>query len=314
MLAVAALVPWLLWLLGRAFGLERGTPLVQLMAFTPYVAAAAILPVGLALLLRRPWVAVAAAAVFLALIGLIAPRAFGSGSSAPAGLTVMSANLLVGGADAKTIVDLVRSHNVDVLALQEYTPDSEAALAAAGVDTVLPFSFRHPVPGTQGSALYSRFRLTDAGSARNGGGFYQAYGQVLIPDAPPVFVVSTHPLPPSGFDEVPLWRDDLRAEPPAEPSGRRLILAGDFNATLDHAELRRLIATGYRDAASEVGAGLVPTWPYAGRRSVVTPKVTIDHILVDARLGVRDFRAYTIPNSDHRAVIASLAFLPQLGG
>ena len=31
------------------------------------------------------------------------------------------------------------------------------------------------------------------------------------------------------------------------------ILAGDFNATLDHAELRRLIGRGYHDAAEQAG-------------------------------------------------------------
>ena len=40
------------------------------------------------------------------------------------------------------------------------------------------------------------------------------------------------------------------------------LLVGDFNATLDHAALRRLLDTGYRDAASVVGQGMTPTcWP-----------------------------------------------------
>ena len=46
------------------------------------------------------------------------------------------------------------------------------------------------------------------------------------------------------------WRGDLRALPPATPDGPLRILAGDFNATLDHAELRRLLDTGYEDAAA----------------------------------------------------------------
>ena len=84
------------------------------------------------------------------------------------------------------------------------------------------------------------------------------------------------------------------------------ILAGDFNATLDHAELRRLLGTGYVDAAARVGAGLTPTWPYFGRRSTVTPKVTLDHVLADGRIGVRDFTVYPIPSTDHRAIVAEL--------
>ena len=66
---------------------------------------------------------------------------------------------------------------------------------------------------------------------------------------------------------VPLWTADLRDEPAADPANRATILAGDFNATLDHVELRRLLGTGYRDAAASLGRGLTPTWPYAGPRA-----------------------------------------------
>jgi endonuclease/exonuclease/phosphatase (EEP) superfamily protein YafD len=102
---------------------------------------------------------------------------------------------------------------------------------------------------------------------------------------------------------MPAWRGDLRALPPATPGGPLRILAGDFNATLDHAELRRLLDTGYQDAAAEVGAGLKGTWPH-GRR--LLPPVAIDHVLADARCGVRSFSVHTIAGTDHRAVLAEL--------
>ena len=38
--------PWLLWTLVRGFGLECGFPLVPLMAYTPYVAVATLVPAG----------------------------------------------------------------------------------------------------------------------------------------------------------------------------------------------------------------------------------------------------------------------------
>jgi endonuclease/exonuclease/phosphatase family metal-dependent hydrolase len=83
------------------------------------------------------------------------------------------------------------------------------------------------------------------------------------------------------------------------------VLAGDFNATLDHSGLRRLIRTGYRDAAATVGAGLAGTWgPYDGDP---IPPVTIDHVLVDRRVRVRSVSVHRVPGSDHRAVLAELA-------
>jgi hypothetical protein len=75
--------------------------------------------------------------------------------------------------------------------------------------------------------------------------------------------------------------------------------------------LRDLIGTGYIDAADEVGAGLTATWPFHGARAAVTPKVAIDHVLVDNRIGVRDFAAHAVPRTDHRAIVATLVLPPK---
>jgi endonuclease/exonuclease/phosphatase family metal-dependent hydrolase len=125
-----------------------------------------------------------------------------------------------------------------------------------------------------------------------------------VPDARPVEVHSVHPDPPGPGKA---WVAGLRAQEPAADGRPLRILAGDFNATLDHAELRRLLATGYHDAAERAGRGLTPTWPYFGRRTRLVPKVSIDHVLVDRAIGVRDFAAVTVPLTDHRAILATLA-------
>jgi endonuclease/exonuclease/phosphatase family metal-dependent hydrolase len=81
------------------------------------------------------------------------------------------------------------------------------------------------------------------------------------------------------------------------------ILAGDFNASLDHAAMRRLLDRGYKDAAAQVGAGLIPTWPSNKR---IPPIITIDHVLVDHRVGVKAVSVHDVPGTDHRAVFAEL--------
>jgi endonuclease/exonuclease/phosphatase (EEP) superfamily protein YafD len=80
-------------------------------------------------------------------------------------------------------------------------------------------------------------------------------------------------------------------------------MAGDFNATLDHELMRRVIDTGYEDAAAVVGAGLHTTWP-AGRS--FPPAVAIDHVLADKRVGVRAVSVHPVPGTDHRALFAEL--------
>jgi endonuclease/exonuclease/phosphatase family metal-dependent hydrolase len=131
---------------------------------------------------------------------------------------------------------------------------------------------------------------------------------VIHPGGHAVTVESVHPPPPVSR-AGPGWAEALRAQTPASEPGLR-VLAGDFNSTLDHVELRRLVNTGYRDAAATVGAGLVPTWPYYGPRASVTPKVTIDHILVNGSIRVDGFTAVTVPRTDHRAIIAALYIGP----
>ena len=221
-------------------------------------------------------------------------------------LRIMSANLRVGGADAAALVGLVREHRVDVLAIQELTASAQGALEQAGIADILPYAELHPADGVVGSALFSRLPLAGGSVNTNPGGFLQAVATVRVPGAEPIHVESVHPVPPASRSSLSAWARGLRRQPSATVDGPMRVLVGDFNATVDHAELRRLLATGYRDAASVVGKGLTPTWPYFGPRTAITPKVTIDHILADRRIGVRSFDAFTIPRTDHRAILAEL--------
>ena len=299
------ILPGLLWALVRLGGVDRG-PLVQLLAFTPYVAAWSLVPAALALGTRRWSAAALAIVVVTAFAVFVLPRVVpgGRGPSDGVRLRVMTSNMLLGGADADAIVQLVRDHDVDVLAVQEFTPDAKDALAKAGLDDLLPYASLVDEPGSPGSGLYTRFPLRQAGNERNQGGFQQAYGIIEPPGTGALLVESAHPMAPWAPKANPDWRQDLAAEPPADPGGIPRILLGDFNATLDHAPFRQLIATGYRDAAAATGQGLTPTWPYEGHPGI--PKVTIDHVLVDRRIGVREMSVHPIPQSDHRAIVAEL--------
>jgi endonuclease/exonuclease/phosphatase (EEP) superfamily protein YafD len=304
-----------LWAVVRSFGLESGYPFVQLISFTPYVAALAV-PVPLLALLSRRWAAAAVAALALAALAIaVLPRGFGSDGPVPAGptLRVLTANMEIGGADPAKLVALVRTERVDLLAIQEYTPEAERALDAAGLGGLLPYRSSHPLPGVGGSALYSRFPLRDDGVRMNPYEFGQAQATVSIPGAAPIAVESVHVtapasnLPSLGPKVTQSWAQSLAGEPPATVDGQVRLLLGDFNATLDHAALRRLVGTGYRDAADVTGAGLTMTWPY----DKLFPRVALDHVLADRRVGVRRTVVYPIVGSDHRSLFAELVLPPR---
>ena len=299
-------LPGLAWAGIRLFGWERGY-LVQAFAFTPYVAAWTVVPAVLTLALRR-WLAGAAAVLALAIMAVcVLPRALPDADRGPSTgfrLTVMTINMFVGAADPAAIVKLVRDHDVAVLAVQEFSPAARAGLSAAGLDTLLPYAALADEVATTGSGLYSRYPITTSRSDRGSGGNMQVYATIQPPGAVPLDVESAHPLAPYALAALPLWRDDLAAEPAADPGGPPRILLGDFNSTLDHTPVRDLIAHGYRDAADATGQGLAGTWgPYHGRP---IPPVTLDHVLVDKRIGVREVQVRGVAGSDHRSVLAAL--------
>jgi endonuclease/exonuclease/phosphatase (EEP) superfamily protein YafD len=300
----------LVWTVVRLAGWERGWPWVQLMAFTPYVAAGSVAVAVLAFVARR-WVAGAVAVVAaVALCAVVVPRASGDRDGTADGrpLRVLTVNLMGGRAEGRAVVSLVDRLDVDVLALQELTPDGDDALRAAGVHRLLPFAASFPLPGVSGSAVLSRHPLTAPSHRRLRGGSVQARATVEVPGAGPVDVESAHPAAPWGAPGMENWHHDLRAQPPATVDGRPRVLLGDFNATLDHAALRRLVDTGYRDAAEVAGTGLRTSWPSRwpseGRR--LTLPVTLDRVLADRRIGVTTARPYRIAGTDHRAVYAAL--------
>jgi endonuclease/exonuclease/phosphatase (EEP) superfamily protein YafD len=314
---IRVIVAWLLvaplaaWVVVRLFGLERGFLLVVLVAYTPLAVAGTAIAVVAAAALRQWGAALVAAVLAAVLVVMVAPRALG-GPTDPEGapgprLRVLTANLRVGRASPEAVVALVRRVDADVLSIQELTPESARALDAAGLDELLPERMVDARPGGRGTGLYARVPLQPGAAVQSRNALVAA--AVRLPDAPALEIAAVHPEAPLRSSKLPAWRADLRSLPAASPDGAIRILAGDFNATLDHAELRRVIDTGYEDAAAEVGAGLRATWP-SGRR--FPPPVTVDHVLADARCGVRQVTVHTLPRTDHRAVFAELV-LPRAG-
>jgi endonuclease/exonuclease/phosphatase family metal-dependent hydrolase len=155
-------------------------------------------------------------------------------------------------------------------------------------------------PGAAGSGLYSRHPLRALPEQRTQMAMPQA--EFTLPGGRQVAITAVHPVPPISPQAFRDWRYDIGHLPSARAAAPVRILAGDFNATLDHATLRSLIDRGYADAADRTGAGLVPTWGLGSAR----PPLTIDHVLVDERCAVRKVKVYDLNGSDHRAVFAEI--------
>lgn len=306
-LAAADRVPW-----ARALT-------APLLALTPAAAVAGW--VSMPLVRGRDARTVTALAT-AALTVTVIPRALPRRQPAASGpvLRVLTQNMLIGAAPVDALVELARITGADVLFVQELTDQAASGLAQAGIGAMFPHQAIAPSDGSvHDTGIYARYPLCedapavdDDGRRAGAGGprrMPQRPAQLQLPSGHSVRLVCVH-MPPPKPPWAPWWAERWQAElgrvpPPGNPpADLPVVIAGDFNATVDHAPLRGVLRRGYRDAACEVGNGLVPTWgpePHGH-----PPLLTIDHVLVGPGCAVLRTRVHRIPGIDHRALYAEL--------
>ncbi|MCU1683890.1 MAG: endonuclease [Amycolatopsis sp.] len=297
-LAVVA-VPFALLTASRLLGIDVDREVLAALALTPYAAVGVLVLAVVTLVLRRWWTGAVAGLLAVTLTVLVAPRLFAADQPQVSGqrLRILAANLYTGQADPTALVNLVRDNKVDVVSLVELTSREVAALGTAGMFALLPYRVLHPGPGNTGSGLASKYPLTEL--ALSGASTAKEPSAQLTIGTANVEIVAAHPVAPTW--SVPMWRSQFADLPKADSATLRIV-AGDFNATLDTPELRKLLDSGYVDAADQRGDGLLPTWP----DGLFPPPVTLDHVLADHRIAVTGFRVFDVPGSDHDAVYAEL--------
>jgi endonuclease/exonuclease/phosphatase (EEP) superfamily protein YafD len=298
------------WALVRVLGLEAGYPALPLITYTLFVLPVAVLATVTALALRQWPAAALAALATVALFGVIAPRAIGGPDSiSGVPVRVMSSNVLHGGGDAEQLAGYVRERRVDVLCVEELTPEFAARLDAAGVARLLPHRVLSVQEGVSGSGIYSRYPLAELQPPLSAGTnpITNTQASVSVARAASIEVTAVHNLPvPASPNGVDGWAQSLSQLPSGSDTGPPRVLAGDFNATLDQSEFRDLLDGGYYDAGERMGDGLEPTWPAIRGRNRYLP-VTIDHVLYDRdRVGVRDYDVLDLDHSDHRTIYTEL--------
>ncbi len=287
----------------------------QLQAFTPLAlpAYAAALVLLLLLALRRATrsrllvVPLGVAVAGLALHAVwFAPLVSGSVPGAAAGAPttgVMTANLLAGAGDATRLVVEASEAGTDVLVVSEVTRGDVAEMEGVGLSDVFPHRLgqAEAADGFVGATMvFSRepIELVETLDTTFDG---------MLVRTGDLSVLAVHPAPPTLYAD---WKADHRAILEVAQAEEVDVIAGDLNATLDHAPLRALVDAGYRDAAELTNSGLAATWPVDGGfpvLSLLPPSVAIDHVLVSEAWTVTATRTVDVPGSDHRAVLATVA-------
>ena len=156
--------------------------------------------------------------------------------------------------------------------------------------------------GSTGSVILSRYPLKSAAPIPGSMGMPGAVADI---EGHPVRLQLAHPMPPLP-GQLDTWRRELGAlrAYAARDTRTPTILAGDFNATQDHAAFRAILDTGLSDAARLTGQDRRPTWP-----ARTTPRfgAQIDHVLVSTKdFSAREVRFLELSGTDHNAVTVDL--------
>jgi endonuclease/exonuclease/phosphatase (EEP) superfamily protein YafD len=289
----------------RAADTDGVTPVPQLLAFLPWL----LLPAGVALLLAlfaRWRTGMVWAAAVLAVTGWYV-RPYDTGlTDAPPGpvvarLKVLTSNVEFGNA-TEALVATIRRERPDLVFVQECDGACSSALTTEVSRSEYPH--RNVIEGysASGSAILSKHPLRPAPGIA---GTLSMPGSVAVVAGLTVNLQLAHPLPPvpSGVDD---WQRELGLVRTyaAGAKGRPTLLAGDFNATKDHAVFRRILDAGrLRDSATLVGAARTPSWPTTVRRPLGTQ---IDHVLISKDFSVREARFLDLENTDHRSLLVEL--------
>jgi endonuclease/exonuclease/phosphatase (EEP) superfamily protein YafD len=214
----------------------------------------------------------------------------------------MTANVQFGWATDALITAVEREKPAVVFVAEcEYTCSRALQDAFGGSGGAFPY--RQAVEGAEsaGSVILSRFPLKAAAGIR--GTTMGMPGAVADVDGHAVRLQLAHPMPPLP-GQVDVWRRELGAlRDYAAASEEPTILAGDFNASQDHAAFRRILDTGLRDGARLAGAARTPSWP---ARTAPTLGAQIDHVLVSADFSARKATFHPLTDSDHHALVADL--------
>ena len=303
-------------------GISTYAPVTQAIAMRPYLVAGFIglggvllLGVLLAALFRRRWPRRTVLAVVLLGVGVghaavLWDRGLGDDplpAAREGAVTVLTLNTLGGAADPAQVADAAEDVGADVVVLPETSSGSAWAIAEGlTARTGTGFQIFVERAGEWDASSTALLVSEELGEYTQAPAPATAHGAVRaepVSGSGPV-LVGVHPMSPHApGPAMAQWRADLDAvtEPCRIEPG--VVVAGDFNATLDHAPMRDIGSCV--DASVEGGVGGVATWPAHMPRLA---GAAIDHVLVDGDSYTVDAAAVLeVGESDHRAVVAQIS-------
>jgi endonuclease/exonuclease/phosphatase (EEP) superfamily protein YafD len=319
----AAILLVILW--PQLFGLQSTSGIAQVVALrgTDVAIGVALLVIFalIALASRRARRFAGAATVLLLVfclleLGILASRGFGgraSEAAATSDVTVLSWNTKGDAPGVAAIAKLALSEHADVIALPETTQqtgyDVAEIMKAAGRPMWVYSAAHGYVYQSHATTLLISAALGRYGVTRTEGDTSVLSSIIAKPaDGQGPTIVAVHAVSPKPA-ELANWRSDLRYLS-GICAGGNLIMAGDFNATLDHLDpLRTKAGADFgqcSDAGLAGGSAAIGSWP-TDLPSLLGAQ--IDHVMYTSAWRTVSFHVIQTEDgagSDHRPVVAVL--------
>lgn len=309
------------------FHLEQTFPFAQLIAVRGAVLVGflAIAVLALLLLFARPLRGFAASILIIVLLGAAATaaigavRGFGTGTlpdKTDSSIRVLTWNTAGEAVSAETVAETILSQQVDVVSLPETAESVGERIAIMLREQGHPMWVHHVQFGdvSNGPQAWETTILISPelgdysviGSSEDGSSNTSSVpSAVVMPvNGTGPTIVAVHAVAPR-VEAMTRWQSDLKWIADQCPEGD-FILAGDFNATLDH--MAPLGVDGgdvgrCRDAAVRTGTGATGTWPASYPELLGAP---IDHVMASANWEPTGSLVLDASGSDHRALVVQL--------
>jgi endonuclease/exonuclease/phosphatase (EEP) superfamily protein YafD len=313
----------------QLFGLERQPGVAQvvslrgLAAFVAGVGVVALLLI--ALISRRMRRLAATIALLLLVFTAVTAAVLATRGATPAGfqtkanadITVLSWNTLGDSPGAAEIAKLALAEHADIVSLPETSAATADAVSALMTQAGSPMQELHvsfgQVAKSHTTSLLISAKLGTYRVDSGHGSTKTLPSIVAVPvDGDGPTIVAAHAVSPVP-GEMANWRQGLDWLAQRCGAGDDVILAGDFNSTLDHyAGLGSATPTGEGDlgacydGARAAGSAAVGTWPTSLPAQLGAP---IDHVMASQGwtfVGFRVIGSEDGAGSDHRPILAQV--------
>ncbi|MEU8962340.1 endonuclease/exonuclease/phosphatase family protein [Streptomyces sp. NPDC048491] len=281
------------------------TPVPQALAFLPWL----LVPGGAGLVfavLGRWRTGMVWGVAVLAVTGWYT-QPYGAAATQPKGsilaeFQVLTSNTEFGWA-TDDLIATVKRERPDLVFVEECSFRCADALAADLPKADYPYRDVVREDGSAGSAILSRFPLRAVAPIES---VMAMPGAVVTIGGRDVRIQLAHPSPPLPGDDTK-WHQELGRirEFARTAKGDPVIVAGDFNATQDHALFRSVLEGGaLHDSARLTGQSGAWSWP-ADRSTPL--RTQIDHVLVSGDFKATSARFLKLRGTDHRALLVGLS-------